>query len=102
MKKILAALGIVAVTSTAALAGYQCQPTYYQAWDSYNQEYIMVRGRDRCYQTYQPQPYYSRPSYSTSSQDALIGGLLGFGLGYAFSNNHRHHHHHQYYRRPYH
>lgn len=97
MKKILAALGIVVVTSTAASAGYYCEPTYYQRWDNYNQEYIWVRGRDRCYQTYEPR-YYSGPSYSNN--DALIGGLLGFGLGYAIGNNHRPRHHHHY--RPHH
>jgi len=94
MKKILAALGIIVVTSTSASAGYYCEPTYFQRWISSTQQYIWIRGRDRCYQTYE-QHYYSGPSYSNN--DALIGGLLGFGLGYAIGNNHRprHHHHHR-------
>lgn len=97
MKKFLAALGIVAITSTTASAGYYCEPTYYQRWISSTHQYIWIRGQDRCYQTHEPQ-YYSAPRYS--NEEALIGGLLGFGLGYAIGNNHRPRHHHH--RRPYH
>ena len=90
MKNILAAIGIVAITSTSALAGYYCEPTYYQRWDNYNQQYFWVRGRDRCYETYRPRQYYSAPRHY--NHDALIGGLFGFGLGYAIGDHRKHKH----------
>lgn len=101
MKKVLLAAAVLALTTTAAHATYQCQPTYYQRYDNYYHTYIVVRGRDNC--IYYPdavpeQPYIPvEPGYypeqggyyeGGDAGAALVGGLIGFGLGYAVGDNH--------------
>lgn len=107
MKKIIAVAVALVLSSSIAQAEYVCQPTYYPQYDPNINGYVTIRGVDRCQyypdppQYYQPPAYYPPPGeYYEGDGDAvsaLIGGALGFGLGYVVGNNNNGHNHKNYY-----
>jgi hypothetical protein len=117
---ILAAAALLALSTTSAHAVYRCQPSYVQTYDNYYHTFIIVRGRDVC--SYYPdpvpqQPYYEPPYYppqagypppqagyyegyvGDDAGAALVGGLIGFGLGYVVGENNNNNNNYYYYKR---
>lgn len=105
MKRTIAAiLGLVAM-STAASA--TCEPTYITRWSYEYNSYMTYQGPERCYfvgsdgqvifqqpivaappPVYQQQGYYEDPyPVAPNAGAALVGGLIGAGIGYAIGNN---------------
>ena len=97
MKKIIIAAIALAISSTAALANYECKPNYQSVWDPYIQQYVIVRYPDIClattppppqyYPEPYPEPYYNDNGGTEFFMGALIGGLTGYAIGNYNDNN---------------
>lgn len=108
MKRILTAVLALSLTATAASADIVCQTVYVTRWKNYGTVPVLEPGPQQCYETgqpdYAPPPvvYQNQPPvvYEQPYPDAgaaLVGGLIGAGIGYAIGKNNNHGHKNNYY-----